>query len=77
MPTAEATPWPSDPVATSTQGSTGRGWPSSRLPGLACVSSSASSIAPIALSQAYWSVEAWPFDSTNRSFPGWAGSATS
>ena len=30
-PTAMGRPWPSEPVATSTQGSLGVGWPSSRL----------------------------------------------
>ncbi len=31
-PTPMGRPWPSEPVATSTQGSTGVGWPSMRLP---------------------------------------------
>ncbi len=41
-------PWPSEPVATSTQGSTGVGWPSSLEPNWRKVSSSSSLIAPAA-----------------------------
>ena len=41
-------PWPSDPVATSTHGRTGVGWPSSRLPSFRYVMSSASVMAPAA-----------------------------
>ena len=51
-PAATGRPCPSDPVATSTQGSTGVGWPSSRLPSLRKLSSSSSVIAPAALKQA-------------------------
>ena len=47
-----ASPWPSDPVATSTYGSVwGLGWPSRRLPSLRSDSSSASVIAPVATAQ--------------------------
>ena len=42
-------PWPSEPVATSTQGSSGVGWPCRREPNSRKVSSSSSSIAPAAL----------------------------
>ena len=48
-PTAIGRPWPSEPVATSTQGRIGVGWPSSRLPSLRKVRSSSSVIAPAAL----------------------------
>ena len=48
-PTPMGRPWPSEPVATSTHGSTGVGWPSSRLPQRRGRSRTpASSIAPIA-----------------------------
>src|SRR5215510_12608039 len=40
MPTPYGNPWPSEPVATSTQGSTGTGCPSSLLPNFRNVSSS-------------------------------------
>ncbi len=49
-PTPIGRPWPSEPVATSTQGRSGVGWPSSREPNLRKVSSSSSSIAPTAFS---------------------------
>ena len=47
-PTAMGSPWPREPVATSTQGSTGVGCPSSRLPRLRNVISSSSVITPAA-----------------------------
>ncbi len=62
MPTPIGRPWPSEPVATSTQGSTGVGWPSSRLPNLRNVSSSSSVIAPAALYIEYSSGDAWPLE---------------
>ena len=49
-PAAIGRPWPSEPVATSVGGMRGVGWPSSREPSLRNVSSSASSILPVALS---------------------------
>ena len=51
-PTEIGSPWPSEPVATSVGGMRGVGWPSSREPSLRNVSSSASSITPIAFSTA-------------------------
>ena len=48
MPTPIGKPWPSEPVATSTQGSTGTGCPCSRLPNCRYVISSSSEIAPAA-----------------------------
>ena len=50
MPIAIGRPWPSEPVATSVGGIRGVGWPSRREPSLRKVSSSASSILPVALS---------------------------
>ena len=49
MPTEIGRPWPSEPVATSTQGISGVGWPCRREPNSRKVSSSSSSIAPAAL----------------------------
>ena len=49
-PAAIGRPWPSEPVATSVGGMRGVGWPSSREPSLRKVSSSSSSILPVALS---------------------------
>jgi len=49
MPTAIGSPWPSEPVATSTQEISGVGCPCRREPNSRKVSSSASSIAPAAL----------------------------
>ena len=51
-PTAIGSPWPREPVATSTQGSSGVGWPWRREPILRKVSSSSSVIAPAALNMA-------------------------
>ena len=49
-PTPSGRPWPSDPVATSTHGSTGVGWPSSRDPNRRYpVISSSSDTTPTAL----------------------------
>jgi hypothetical protein len=47
-PTEIGSPCPSEPVATSTHGSTGVGWPSRRLPKRRKESSSSSEIAPAA-----------------------------
>ena len=58
MPTPIGSPWPSDPVATSIHGSTGVGWPSSRLRSLRNVMSSSSEIAPAAFNIEYTSGEA-------------------
>ena len=49
IPTEIGRPWPSEPVATSTQGSSGVGWPCRREPNSRKVSSSSSSIAPAIL----------------------------
>ena len=49
IPTEIGRPWPSEPVATSTQGISGVGWPCRREPNSRKVSSSSSSIAPAAL----------------------------
>ncbi len=63
IPTPYGRPWPSDPVATSTQGSAGVGWPCSREPNRRNpVTSSSSVIAPAALNMAYSSGDAWPLE---------------
>jgi hypothetical protein len=49
MPTPYGSPCPSEPVATSTHGIAGVGWPCSRWPKVRKVSSSSSVIAPAAL----------------------------
>ena len=49
IPTENGRPWPSEPVATSTHGIAGVGWPCSREPKTRKVSSSSSVIAPAAL----------------------------
>ena len=49
-PTEIGRPWPSEPVATSTHGSTGTGWPSNFEPNLRNESRSSSEIAFAALS---------------------------
>src|SRR5438876_10373703 len=77
MPTPTASPCPNDPVATSTHGRTGVGWPSRRLPNLRRVSSSASVIAPAALNSAYSRGDACPFENTRGSLPGRFGFAQS
>src|SRR2546426_362799 len=51
-PPAIGSPWPSEPVATSTQGSAGVGWPCKRDPNLRKVSISSSVITPTALKMA-------------------------
>ena len=48
IPTAIGMPCPSEPVATSTHGSTGVGWPCTRAPSFRNCMSSRSSIAPAA-----------------------------
>ena len=74
MPTPYGRPWPNDPVATSTQGSsTGTGCPSSRLPNFRNVSNSSSVIAPAALYIEYRRGEACPFEKTRWSFRGSCG----
>ena len=57
-PTPMGSPWPRLPVATSTQGMTGVGWPCSRLPCCRKVSISSSLMAPAALYIEYSSGEA-------------------
>ena len=76
-PTAMGRPWPSEPVATSTHGSTGVGWPSNGLPSLRKLSSSSSVIAPAALKSEYTSGEAWPLEKIRWSFAGLSGSEKS
>ena len=49
-PTAIGSPWPSEPVATSTHGITGTGWPSNFEPKRRKLSRSSSVIAPAAFS---------------------------
>ena len=49
-PTAIGRPWPSEPVATSTHGMIGTGWPSNFEPNLRKLSRSSSLIAPAAFS---------------------------
>ena len=49
-PTAIGRPWPSEPVATSTHGMIGTGWPSNFEPNLRKLSRSSSVIAPAAFS---------------------------
>ena len=70
MPSPIGSPWPSEPVATSTHGisGSGAGWPCSGGPIRRSESSCSSVIAPIAFSAEYSSGEACPFDRTNRSF---------
>ena len=78
IPTPIGSPWPSDPVATSTHGSsgTGAGCPWIGDPNRRSVSISSSEMAPIAFSAAYRTGAAWPFESTNRSFARSPGSPT-
>ena len=74
MPTPYGRPWPNEPVATSTHGSsTGTGCPSSRLPNFRNVSSSSSVIAPAALYIEYRSGDACPLEKTRWSFRGSSG----
>ena len=77
MPIAAQMPWPSEPVATSTNGSRGVGWPSRSESIRRSFSSSARSNAPASAHAAYRIGAAWPFDSTKRSLPGWRGSCGS
>ena len=77
IPTEIGSPWPSEPVATSTQGMIGVGWPWRREPSLRNVSSSSSVIAPAALKIEYTSGEAWPFENTRWSFSGFSGRSKS
>ena len=79
IPRPTGSPCPRDPVATSTHGisGTGAGWPWTGEPNFRKDSNSSSVIAPIALKTENSRGDAWPFDSTNRSFPGFFGSSTS
>ena len=77
MPTPAGRPRPSEPVATSTQGSRGVGWPSSLLPRARKLSSSSSPSTPAARYIAYSSGEAWPLEKISRSLPGWSGTVKS
>src|SRR5215218_2683457 len=77
MPTPIGSPWPSEPVATSTSGTFGIGWPWSRDPSFRKVRSSSSSMTPTALSIAYSSGDAWPLENTTWSLLGSSGRSTS
>ena len=62
-PTPSGSPWPSEPVATSTQGSAGVGWPSSRESNRRyLVISSSSETTPTALNTEYSSGDACPLE---------------
>ena len=74
MPIAAQMPWPSEPVATSTNGRRGVGWPSRSEPISRSFSSSARSNAPASAHAAYRIGAACPFDSTKRSLSGLCGS---
>src|SRR5580765_136002 len=67
VPMAAQMPWPSEPVATSTNGSLGVGCPSRFESILRRLSRSARSKAPASAHRAYRIGAAWPFDSTKRS----------
>ncbi len=79
IPSPIGSPWPSEPVATSTHGmsGSGTGCPWTGDPNFRNVISCSSVIAPIAFRTENMSGEAWPFDRTNRSFASAFGSATS
>ena len=74
IPTAIGSPWPSEPVATSTNGSRGVGWPSRSDPIVRSFRSSPRSNAPASAHAAYNTGAACPFDRMNRSLSGWRGS---
>ena len=76
-PTPMGSPWPSDPVATSTQSIAGVGCPWSLLPNLRKVSSSSSEIAPAALYREYSKGEAWPLEKIRWSLLGSSWSSKS
>src|SRR5256886_16521189 len=69
-PTPIGRPWPSEPVATSTHGMTGVGWPCRREPNLRQGISSASGMAPTALNLAEDSGDAWPLEEIKWSLVG-------
>ncbi len=79
IPSANGSPWPSEPVATSIHGisGSGTGCPCTADPNRRKVSSCSSVIAPTAFRTENIRGDAWPFDSTNRSFARLLGSATS
>ncbi len=79
IPRPIGSPWPSEPVATSTHGisGTGAGWPWSGLRNFRNDSNSSSVMAPMAFSTAYMRGDAWPLDRTNRSLARCFGSSTS
>src|SRR5207249_12257510 len=79
IPSPIASPWPRDPVATSTQGNSGigAGCPWSGEPCLRRVRSSSSPKAPIPFSVAQRTGAAGAFDRMNRSYDGDAGPLTS
>ena len=77
-PTASGSPWPSEPVATSTQGSTGVGCPSSRDPNRRYpVISSSSETTPTALKIEYSRGEACPLEKIRWSLAALPGSSQS
>src|SRR5438477_10609033 len=61
-PTAIGRPWPSEPVATSTHGIAGVGWPCRREPNLRKVISSVAVMAPTAVNIAEHGGDAWPLE---------------
>src|SRR6185436_14588143 len=77
MPTAAQMPCPSEPVATSTNGSRGVGCPSRSESIRRSFNSSARSNAPASAQAAYRSGAACPFESTNRSLTVFLGSCGS
>src|SRR5574341_760312 len=77
MPTPAGSPCPNEPVATSTNGRRGVGWPSRSDPNVRNLRSSALSNSPASAHAAYKSGAAWPLDSTKRSLPGRRGSVGS
>src|SRR5207249_5981563 len=74
LPKPTESPWPSEPVATSTQGILGVGWPSRLLSSWRRVRTSFSSMMPASAYAAHNSGAACPFDKTKRSFAGFRGS---
>ena len=76
-PMAAGSPWPSEPVATSTKGKCGVGWPSRSESICRRVSNVSREIAPAAAHAAYRIGAACPFERTNTSLFGSRGDAAS
>src|SRR2546421_7975454 len=74
LPSPAERPWPSDPVATSTHGIRGVGWPSRSLSSLRSVRRSFSLRIPHSAYADHSTGAACPFERTNRSFAGLCGS---